>query len=191
MVGGSSIARLGATLCGVRLGPHRANCDASSARPLALDLATVRGKRSVGEGPSVTEPTTTWRSHRPRREDVVLGLVVAILIVGVAVCGSAIEIAHTFQPQGSLLGRPMRIPTCGQTYTTSPEVTTVYTRAEIEAAIAAGLTPLVIEPVIGQIPPFAPFAGPQHPAGAQPCDTLIYLHVGADAYAAYGREVRP
>ncbi len=128
-----------------------------------------------------------WR--RPRRDDVLLGVLVTNLVVGVVIVAAVITIAHEFEPEGSLFGRPMRIPTCGQSYVTSPDVTTVFTRAQIEAKTAPGSRPVVLEPVIGQIPLFAPFTEQQHARGAQPCDTLIYLHVGVDAYAAYGLEV--
>ncbi len=127
-----------------------------------------------------------WR--RRRRDDILLGVLVTNLVVGVVIAAAAITIAHEFEPEGSLFGRPMRIPACGQTYSTRPDVTTVFTRAQIEAVAAAGSSPVVLEPAIGQIPLFAPFAEQQHAGGAQRCDTLIYLHVGDDAYAAYGLE---
>jgi hypothetical protein len=120
------------------------------------------------------------------RERTLLGLVIAIVVAGVVFCGSVIEIEHVFQPEGSLFGRPMRIPSCGRSYGTGPDVTTLYTWAQIEAVAAPGFAPVVVEPVIGQIPLFAPFTSQQHPAAAQVCDTVIYLHVGPDAYAAYG-----
>ncbi len=110
------------------------------------------------------------------------------LLVGVVIVAAVITIAHEFEPEGSLFGRPMRIPTCGQSYVTHPDVTTVFSRAQIEAVVAPGSSPVVLEPVIGQIPLFAPFTEQHHARGVPRCDTLIYLHVGADAYAAYGLE---
>lgn len=139
----------------------------------------------VQEGRAVTKPASTRRSVRPRREDVLLGLLVANFIVSVGIAGSFAMIAHQFEPQGSLFGLPMRIWTCGRSYRTDPSNTSVWTRAQIDAQIAPGLAPVVFEPVIGQIPLFAPLAGRRDYGGFQVCDKVVYLHVGPDAYRAY------
>lgn len=126
-----------------------------------------------------------WRL--PHRDEVLLGALLTNLCVGTLLVGAAITIAHEFQPEGSPFGRPMRIPTCGQAYVTRPDVTSVYSLAQVDRMAAPG-DPVVLEPVIGEIPLFAPFIAPSHADGVAPCGTLIYLHVGADAYAAYGLE---
>jgi hypothetical protein len=132
---------------------------------------------------------TVRRLRRPRRADVLLGALLTTVVVGVLMVGLLVAIANAFEPQGSLFGRPLRIPTCGQTYATTAEVTTVYTRAEIESMAPGGLGPVVVEPVVGQVPLFAPFSAAQRSGAAQPCDAFIYLRVGPDSYAAYGLQV--
>ena len=132
------------------------------------------------------KPASVRRWERPRRADILLGVLVAVLVMGVVMTAAAVLIVREFEPQGSLLGLPARIPTCGREYRDNPSSRSTWTRAEVEMQAAPGHVPVIFEPVIGQIPLLAPFAGGQSAGGAQGCDTtLVYLRVGPDAYRSY------
>ncbi len=133
----------------------------------------------------VAERSRAGRLAQIRRGDLLLGLLVALVGMGAVIGGSALAMALTFEPQGSLLGLPTRIPTCGRDYRTDPTSAAVWTRAQIEMQITPGSTPVILEPTLGQIPLSAPFAGGQTSGGVETCPTLVYLHIGPDAYRSY------
>ena len=47
------------------------------------------------------------RRDRPssRSEDLILGLVIAVVVLGVGAISAVVEIAHAFEPEGGLLGK--------------------------------------------------------------------------------------
>lgn len=137
------------------------------------------------------ESVPTQLRRRVRREDLLAGLLLTVFVVSVALLISIVMIAHWFEPQGSLFGRPTRIWTCGRSYRTDPGPQQIWTRSRIDAGIAPGYEPVIFEPVVGQIPLFAPLAGRRDFHGFQVCDTLVFLHVGPDAYLVFALEGGP
>ena len=130
------------------------------------------------------------RVRRVRREDVLAGTVVAIVIIGVLGLAAFVQIERDFQPEGGALGLPTHIRTCGRSYI-GPGQT--YSLARIEATTVPGSSPVVLEPILGQIPISAYFD--RHhvriDSGELTCATLVFLHVGPDAYLSYGLEGGP
>lgn len=127
-----------------------------------------------------------WR--RPRREDVFAASLVLLLVVSLLAVAGAFYIATQFRPEGSLFGRPTRIPACGRSYLGPGRA---WTRAEVEAAITPGFEPVVLEPTIGDVP-LIPWVDQRRiSSGLVVCDTVIYLHVRPDLYANYALEGGP
>ena len=126
----------------------------------------------------------------PDIKDVRAAGVLVVFVVGVVVLGSYALIERNFQPLGGPFGVPHRIPTCGRSYL-GGEVR--LTLEQIQATINPGTSPLLFEPQLGQIPLMAPFQGHtvRLDTGAEVCPTAVFLHVGADAYAAYALEGGP
>ena len=128
------------------------------------------------------------RLRRPSRQDVFAASLV--LLAGVSLCALAgvFYIETQFRPEGSLFGRPARIPACGRSYLGPGRD---WTRAEMEAAITAGFDPVVLEPTIRQVP-LVPWVDQRRTgSGLVTCDTVIFLHVGSDLYVGYAIEGGP
>lgn len=126
--------------------------------------------------------------RRPRREDVFAASVVLLLAVCLGAVAGVFYIATQFKSEGSLFGRPTRIPACGRSYL-GPGRT--WSRAEIDAAIAPGFEPVVLEPTIGQIPLLQDGHPTQSGSPVGFCATVVFLHVGADRYVGYALEGGP
>lgn len=126
----------------------------------------------------------------PSREDLRLITVVAFVALGTAVLAGYVTIERDFEPQNGPFGVPARIVTCGRSYIGGHHTSSL---AQIQAAIAPGYSPVVFEPVLGMLPLTAPFEC--HPirlaSGETVADTLVYLHIGPDTYAAYALEGGP
>lgn len=125
-----------------------------------------------------------------QREDLALAAVLAVVVVGVGLLGSVILIQKEFDPRGGLFGIPHRIPTCGRSYVGGDGTTSL---EQIEATITPGYSPVLLEPVLGMLPLWAPFETKRVrlDTGEEVCDTVVFLHVGPDAYASYGLEGGP
>ena len=130
------------------------------------------------------------RPSRPRirREDVFAGIIVAAFVVSVLILVALVLVAQWFEPDG-FLGRPGRIQACGREYQLGAG--RVWTRDDIDAAVAQGAGAEVFEPVLGQLPLLAPLTGKIRFNGFEVCDTLVWLHVGPNAYLAYALEGGP
>lgn len=128
------------------------------------------------------------RVRRPRREDVLAGAFIALFIGGLILVGSYLLIQRSFEPQGGGFGMPTRIPICGRSYL-GPSAT--LTMGQIKATITAGFSPVVVDPALGQIPLFAPLQGQHCATGPDTVATLVFLHVGSDAYTEYDLEGGP
>ncbi len=131
----------------------------------------------------------TWPG-RPRREDVLATAVVAIAIGGAVTLGSFVLVERAFEPQDGPFGIPHRIPTCGRSYLGGQGSISI---EQIQSTITPGASPVVFEPVLGMLPLWAPFDASRVrlDTGGEVCTTVVFLHVGPDAYAAYGLEGGP
>lgn len=127
------------------------------------------------------------RWTRPTREDVHLALLVLIVAVGAVITIGGVLVARTFEPQDGLIGRPTRLSACGRNYDGDRENRT-WTRVQVDESMSPGATPVIFEPVIGLLPLFAPLSGTHDFNGVQLCDTVVFVHVGPDAYAPYALE---
>jgi hypothetical protein len=119
---------------------------------------------------------------------VLTGGVLAVFVGGLVLLGSYALIQRSFEPQGGLFGTPTRIPICGRSYV-GPAATV--SMGQIVATITPGFSPVVVEPSVGQLPLFAPFQGQHCATGPDTVTTLVFLHVGPDAYAEYDLEGGP
>ncbi len=126
------------------------------------------------------------RLRRFRRQDVLAGSVVAIVIVGAIGLAAFVQIERDFRPEGGYFGLPTHIHACGRSYI-GPGRT--YTAPVADGSSA----PVVLEPVLGELPLFAYFGDHRVrlDSGEMACQTLVFLHVGAHAYVAYGLEGGP
>ncbi len=121
-----------------------------------------------------------------RREDLVGGTVVAIVLVGVVALAAFVQIERDFQPEGGYLGLPTHIRTCGRSYV-GPGQT-------YAGPVADGSpSPVVFEPVLGQLPLLSYFDSHRVrlESGELVCPTLVFLHLGPAAYVSYGLEGGP
>lgn len=126
--------------------------------------------------------------NRPVGSNLLPAGVVALFLVSLVIVGVVAIIETQYRPQGSLLGRPTRIPACGRSYL-GPGRT--FTRAEVDADITPGYRPAILEPVIGEVPLGGTVSKLTLESGDQVCDTLIFLQVGPDAFASYALEGGP
>jgi hypothetical protein len=124
---------------------------------------------------------------RPRRQDRFAASLVAVFVTTVIVLSGLLYIEIQFRPEGSLFGRPSRIPACNRSYLGPGRGVT---RAEIEAGLKPGFEPTVLEPTIGEVP-LAPWVDQRSIEAGQVCDTVIYLHLRPDLYVPYGLEGGP
>ena len=134
-------------------------------------------------------PTVMPPRRRPSREDVRLGLLISFVVSCAVVGLGAFLVGRWFEPEGWLFGPPTHIAACGRDYMRGTGGT--WTRAQVDESLAPGLTPTVFEPVIGEIPLFAPLSGTRDFNGFQVCDTVVFLHVGPDAYEAFAMQGGP
>ncbi|HET9682193.1 MAG TPA: hypothetical protein VFP19_09155 [Candidatus Limnocylindrales bacterium] len=118
--------------------------------------------------------------------------VIVIFVLGIVVLGGYLVIERGFEPQDGFFGLPHRIPTCGRSYVAGDRPVRL-PLAQIEATINPGAEPVILEPTIGMLPLTAPFEGHsvRLESGEIVCHTVVYLHVGPDAYAPYGLEGGP
>lgn len=125
----------------------------------------------------------------PSREDLRAAGIAAVAVLVLAALVAVALIERNFEPRGGF-GRPQRIPACGRSYR-GGEAT--FTLAQIRAAINPGGSPVIFEPVVGELPLTAPFEDHRVrlASGETVCDTVVYLHVGPDAYAGYDLEGGP
>jgi len=135
-------------------------------------------------------PSGRGRWSKPTRQDVRLGLLASVCLAAGLVVAAALWIIIRFEPDGGLLGRPSLITACGGRHY-RPDGGVTWTRAQVDGSIAPELTPTIFEPVIGQIPLGALFSGSRDFNGVQVCDTVVFLHVGPDAYEPYALQGGP
>jgi hypothetical protein len=127
-----------------------------------------------------------WR--RPSRQDVFAAGMVVLVVVSLSALAGVFYIETQFRPEGSLFGRPTRIPACGRSYLGPGRG---WTRAEMEAAITPGYEPVVLEPTIGEVPLIPWVDHRRFGSGLVTCDTVIFLHVRPDFYVGYAIEGGP
>ncbi len=126
------------------------------------------------------------RRRIPRRSDLGAAVVVGVTFACIAVVGGFVFLETQMEPAGGSFGIRTHIPLCGRQFETSPDTARRYTMVEIEATIAPGYRPIVLEPTIGDLPVLGLFESHPFPPGMAACDTLIFLHVGPDSYLSYG-----
>ena len=131
------------------------------------------------------------RPKRLRRADIAAAGVVLLFLASICVVGAGIFIENELKPTDGRLGVPQYLffPFCGRSYMLSdaPPYTTI---TRIDADIAPGFKPFVLEPTIGQIPLVDLLTGcPMNQDGFYA--TGIWLHVGGDEYASYSLEGGP
>jgi len=112
---------------------------------------------------------------------------VLLLVVSLLALAGVVYIETQFRPEGSLFGRPTRIPACGRSYLGPGRA---WTRAAMEASITPGFEPTVLEPTIGDLP-LIPWVDQRRIEAGLVCDTVIYLHVRPDLYVSYALEGGP
>jgi hypothetical protein len=134
------------------------------------------------------EASTRRRWRRPSRQDVFAASLVLLLVMSFFALAGLLYIVTQFRPEGSLFGRPTRIPACGRSYL-GPGRT--WTRTEMEAAITPGYEPVVLEPTIGEVPLIPLVDQRRFGSGLVTCDTLIFLYVRPDFYVGYAIEGGP
>ncbi|HEX9044149.1 MAG TPA: hypothetical protein VF802_03895 [Candidatus Limnocylindrales bacterium] len=127
--------------------------------------------------------------RRLRSEDVLAVVLVIAFVVSVTLSGGAVLFSKWFEPKGGLLGEPTRITTCGFRSYRAAEPPQIWTLSKIRSSIIRGYQPVIFEPVLGQLPVLALFAGATGPMGA--CDTLVFLRTGSDAYGVFALEGGP
>jgi hypothetical protein len=126
-----------------------------------------------------------------RRQNILAAGVLLVALLCVAVLAGFILVETQFRPAGSAFGLPTRIPLCGRTFSRSADDGRVFTRAEIDAGMSPGYSPVILEPSIGEVPLLALFEPHPNPSGMATCDVLIFLHAGPDAYIGYALEGGP
>jgi hypothetical protein len=128
------------------------------------------------------------RPGRPKGKDLAAGAVVLAFLMAVCILGAGIFIAHSLKPTDGRFGVPQYLvfPFCGRSYMlgadTAPQT---FTRADASAGAGA----FVVEPTIGSIPLLSLLTCPRSPSGLT--YTVIWLHVGTDAYVEYALEGGP
>ncbi len=126
------------------------------------------------------------RPRRFRGENLLAGTTVGIVILGVAGVAAFGQIERDFQPVGGPFGLPTHIRTCGRSYI-GPGQT-------YSSPVADGSSsPVAFEPVLGQLPLFAYFDSHRVrlASGEMVCQSLVFLHLGPQAYVSYGLEGGP
>ena len=126
-----------------------------------------------------------------RRQNILAAGVLLVALLCVAALAGFVVVETQFRPTGSALGLPARIPLCGRTFSRPADDTRVFTRAEIDAGMAPGYSPVILEPSIGEVPLLALLESHPNPSGMATCDVLIFLHTGPDAYVGYALEGGP
>jgi len=126
-----------------------------------------------------------------RRQNILAAVVLLVALLCVAVLAGFIVVETQFRPAGSAFGLPTRIPLCGRAFSRSADDARVFTRAEIDAGMSPGYSPVILEPSIGEVPLLALLEPRPNPSGMATCDVLIFLHTGPDAYVGYALEGGP
>ena len=129
------------------------------------------------------------RQRRPSPEDLRLGLLIALVSVCAVIAIGAFLVSRWYEPAGSLFGWPTHIPACGHDYARDTDQT--WTLAQVDDSLTPGLAPTIFEPVIGEIPLLSVLSGTRDFNGVQTCDTVVFLHVGPDAYAVFAMQGGP
>jgi hypothetical protein len=105
--------------------------------------------------------------------------VVAILVIGGVIVAAAVILPgrdpNAIHAVGSL---PDRISVCGRTWTLD---TTRRQRSYDDARTWTGVEPVVVAPGPGAPCP----SGPCGSGAGSPCDTVVFVRVGGDAYVDY------
>lgn len=112
------------------------------------------------------------------------------VLLGLVAFASLVVTERVFEPAGGPFGVPQRIVTCGRSYRGG---SLTVSRAQIATATNPGQSPVILEPLLGDLPLTAPFESHRVklPSGDTVCDTVIYLQIGPDAYVSYGLEGGP
>lgn len=135
------------------------------------------------------------RLSRPRRSTIAAAGVVLVFLLCVSGLAIGLFIQLELHPIDGRLGLPQRLdfPLCGRSYQLGNG--DHGTKSKIDAGMARGYEPYILEPTVGQIPlvdlltkcPLVPMIG-GHGSVAH---TVVWLQVGLDDYVAYELEGGP